>query len=160
MVINALFSWHKDDHPRISVVSWNILAQAYVRNSLFPYAKHSVLSFKSRFAAIIADMLEMNADFFCLQVCMKTDPSIMGCRKSISLRICLDIYAEVVMKVSSKKEQEPNKMAVLSSGGHPSMDFSVAISDKLGFNLLSNVMCHTTSYLKNTIEMNSIAQTT
>ncbi|CAM6049476.1 unnamed protein product [Sphagnum compactum] len=56
-------------HPPslIRIISYNILAQAYVKSSLFPHSPSSCLRWKARSEAILERLLSFDADFLCLQ---------------------------------------------------------------------------------------------
>eukprot|EP00249_Psilotum_nudum_P005767 c19190_g1_i1 orf=281-1489(-) len=51
----------------IRVISYNILAQAYVKSSLFPHSPSPALRWKARSQAILQRLLSFNADFLCIQ---------------------------------------------------------------------------------------------
>lgn len=52
---------------RFRVISYNILAQVYVKSSYFPHSPSSCLRWKARSQAILTDLKNLNADFFCIQ---------------------------------------------------------------------------------------------
>ncbi|XP_077234794.1 DNAse I-like superfamily protein [Tasmannia lanceolata] len=52
---------------RFRVVSYNILAQVYVKSSLFPHSPKPCLKWKARSQAILTVLKSLEADFFCLQ---------------------------------------------------------------------------------------------
>ncbi|XP_072962728.1 carbon catabolite repressor protein 4 homolog 4 isoform X2 [Typha angustifolia] len=52
---------------RFRLVSYNILAQVYVKSSSFPHSPSSCLKWKSRSQAILADLKNIDADFLCIQ---------------------------------------------------------------------------------------------
>ncbi|KAH8966345.1 hypothetical protein BDL97_03G020800 [Sphagnum fallax] len=56
-------------HPPslIRIISYNILAQAYVKSSLFPHSPSLCLRWKARSEAILERLLSFDADFLCLQ---------------------------------------------------------------------------------------------
>lgn len=54
-----------------SICSYNVLAQVYVRQIYFPYAKHINLTQKYRRENLMKEMKNLNADIFCLQVFFK-----------------------------------------------------------------------------------------
>lgn len=51
----------------IRVVSYNILAQAYVKSALFPHSPSACLRWKARSQAVLKRLLSFKADFLCLQ---------------------------------------------------------------------------------------------
>lgn len=51
----------------IKIVSYNILAQAYVKSANFPYAPSKSLRWKTRSVAIAKELVGLDADFLCLQ---------------------------------------------------------------------------------------------
>eukprot|EP00850_Spirogloea_muscicola_P014957 SM000111S18780 [mRNA] locus=s111:82116:84803:+ [translate_table: standard] len=52
---------------RLRVVSWNILAQAYVKKTNFPHSPPPCLKWKHRSGAVTRKLLSLDADFLCLQ---------------------------------------------------------------------------------------------
>ncbi|XP_020247689.1 carbon catabolite repressor protein 4 homolog 4-like isoform X2 [Asparagus officinalis] len=52
---------------RFRVVSYNILAQVYVKSSYFPHSPSSSLKWKARSQAVLTDLKNLNADFLCIQ---------------------------------------------------------------------------------------------
>ncbi|WRX18759.1 Endonuclease/exonuclease/phosphatase - like 9 [Theobroma cacao] len=57
----------QSDGIRFRLVSYNILAQAYVKSSLFPHSPSPSLRWKDRSQAILTLLKNLGADFFCLQ---------------------------------------------------------------------------------------------
>ncbi|XWS49386.1 hypothetical protein CRYUN_Cryun13aG0159400 [Craigia yunnanensis] len=55
------------DGIRFRLVSYNILAQVYVKSSLFPHSPSPCLRWKARSQAILTLLKNLRADFFCLQ---------------------------------------------------------------------------------------------
>lgn len=64
---SGISSISKPDGIRFSLVSYNILAQAYVKSSLFPHSPASSLKWKARSKAILNVLKNLGADFLCLQ---------------------------------------------------------------------------------------------
>ncbi|GAA0187464.1 mRNA polyadenylation factor [Lithospermum erythrorhizon] len=62
---NASIS-HSDGY-KFSLVSYNILAQAYVKSALFPHSPSACLKWKVRSQAILTVLKNLGADFLCLQ---------------------------------------------------------------------------------------------
>ncbi|KAI5438325.1 hypothetical protein KIW84_024168 [Lathyrus oleraceus] len=58
----------RPDGFRFSLVSYNILAQAYVKSIIFPYSPRSSLRWSRRSNSILDVLKNLGADFFCLQV--------------------------------------------------------------------------------------------
>ncbi|KAG0459348.1 hypothetical protein HPP92_022476 [Vanilla planifolia] len=52
---------------KFSLVSYNILAQVYVKSIFFPHSPSSCLKWKARSEAVLTDLKSLNADFFCIQ---------------------------------------------------------------------------------------------
>ncbi|XP_048320533.1 carbon catabolite repressor protein 4 homolog 4 isoform X2 [Ziziphus jujuba] len=52
---------------KFSLVSYNILAQVYVKSSLFPHSPPPCLKWKARSRAVLAILKNLEADFLCLQ---------------------------------------------------------------------------------------------
>ncbi|PON37203.1 Endonuclease/exonuclease/phosphatase [Parasponia andersonii] len=55
------------DRLRFRLVSYNILAQVYVKSSLFPHSPSSCLRWKARSQALLTLLNNLGADFLCLQ---------------------------------------------------------------------------------------------
>ncbi|KAM5573784.1 hypothetical protein ABKV19_013370 [Rosa sericea] len=64
---SGISSLSKPDGTRFSLVSYNILAQAYVKSSLFPHSPSSCLKWKARSQAILSVLKNLGVDFLCLQ---------------------------------------------------------------------------------------------
>ncbi|KAG2304159.1 hypothetical protein Bca52824_032810 [Brassica carinata] len=62
-----LKSISKTDGIRFRLVSYNILAQVYVKSSLLPHSPPACLKWKARSHAILGVLKKLEADFFCLQ---------------------------------------------------------------------------------------------
>jgi mRNA deadenylase 3'-5' endonuclease subunit Ccr4 len=65
-----LVSRSSDDRANVafSVISYNILAQAYTRAESFPYAKKEILKQNHRRASLLNQLTALDADICCLQV--------------------------------------------------------------------------------------------
>ncbi|XP_060207902.1 carbon catabolite repressor protein 4 homolog 4-like isoform X1 [Lycium barbarum] len=57
----------KSDGFKFSFVSYNILAQAYVKSAMFPHSPGPCLKWKARSQAILTVLKSLGADFLCLQ---------------------------------------------------------------------------------------------
>ncbi|CAN4128311.1 unnamed protein product [Withania somnifera] len=57
----------KPDGFKFSLVSYNILAQAYVKSALFPHSPGPCLKWKARSQAILTVLKNLETDFLCLQ---------------------------------------------------------------------------------------------
>ncbi|EPS71783.1 hypothetical protein M569_02976, partial [Genlisea aurea] len=55
------------DDAKFRLISYNILAQAYVQSAYFPHSPSSVLRWKYRSNAILTVLKGLEADFLCLQ---------------------------------------------------------------------------------------------
>ncbi|BBN12907.1 hypothetical protein MPTK1_5g23890 [Marchantia polymorpha subsp. ruderalis] len=57
------------DDPKclLRIVSYNILAQAYVKSANFPHSPRSCLRWKNRSEAVVSRLLALDADLLCLQ---------------------------------------------------------------------------------------------
>ncbi|XP_074582973.1 carbon catabolite repressor protein 4 homolog 4 isoform X1 [Curcuma longa] len=55
------------DGFKFSFISYNILAQVYVKSSYFPHSPSSCLKWKARSESVLTDFKNLNADFFCIQ---------------------------------------------------------------------------------------------
>ncbi|XP_022140802.1 carbon catabolite repressor protein 4 homolog 4 [Momordica charantia] len=62
-----IYSRSKPDGIRFRLVSYNILAQVYVKSSFFPHSPSPCLKWKARSLAILAVLKNLEADFLCLQ---------------------------------------------------------------------------------------------
>ncbi|KAF3449236.1 hypothetical protein FNV43_RR09964 [Rhamnella rubrinervis] len=62
-----IFSRSKSDGTRFCLVSYNILAQVYVKSSMFPHSPPPCLKWKARSQAILTILKNLGADFLCLQ---------------------------------------------------------------------------------------------
>lgn len=62
-----IYSRSKPDGVRFSLVSYNILAQVYVKSSIFPHSPSSCLKWKARSQAILTVLKNLGTDFLCLQ---------------------------------------------------------------------------------------------
>ncbi|KAH9753865.1 Carbon catabolite repressor protein 4 [Citrus sinensis] len=61
-------STSKFEGIRFSLVSYNILAQVYVRSALYPHSPSACLKWKNRSDAVLTVLKSFGADFLCLQV--------------------------------------------------------------------------------------------
>ncbi|XP_054808285.1 carbon catabolite repressor protein 4 homolog 4 isoform X2 [Prosopis cineraria] len=91
-----IHSRSKPDGFRFNLVSYNILAQAYVKSSLFPHSPSSSLKWKARSNAILTILKNLGADFFCLQEVDEYDSFYKGSMLNIG-------YSSVYMKRSGQK---------------------------------------------------------
>ncbi|CAH9095144.1 unnamed protein product [Cuscuta europaea] len=57
----------KPEGFKFSIVSYNILAQAYVKSALFPHSPSPCLKWKARSQAILTVLKGIGSDFLCLQ---------------------------------------------------------------------------------------------
>ncbi|KAL3498108.1 hypothetical protein ACH5RR_040840 [Cinchona calisaya] len=57
----------KPDGFRFSLVSYNILAQVYVKSALFPHSPSPCLKWKARSQAVLTVLKNLGSDFLCLQ---------------------------------------------------------------------------------------------
>lgn len=64
---SGITSVSKSDGFKFSLVSYNILAQAYVKGDLFPHSPVPCLKWKARSQAILTVLKSLGADFLCLQ---------------------------------------------------------------------------------------------
>jgi mRNA deadenylase 3'-5' endonuclease subunit Ccr4 len=64
-MVNTLF--YKTVSTSVTIVSYNILAEAYTKPGYFPYAPQQVLDWSFRCNNLIKEMTELNADVLCLQ---------------------------------------------------------------------------------------------
>ncbi|KAK4748743.1 hypothetical protein SAY87_015329 [Trapa incisa] len=62
-----IFSRSQPDGFRFRLVSYNILAQVYVKSSFFPHSPKPCLRWKARSQAILTVLKNLKADFLCLQ---------------------------------------------------------------------------------------------
>ncbi|CAK9180016.1 unnamed protein product [Ilex paraguariensis] len=64
---SEITSISKPDGFKFRLVSYNILAQAYVKSALFPHSPSPCLRWKPRSQAILTVLKSLGADFLCLQ---------------------------------------------------------------------------------------------
>ncbi|XP_059663062.1 carbon catabolite repressor protein 4 homolog 4-like isoform X2 [Cornus florida] len=64
---NEITSISKPDGFKFRLVSYNILAQVYVKSALFPHSPSSCLKWKARSQEILTLLKSLGADFLCLQ---------------------------------------------------------------------------------------------
>ncbi|XP_019234873.1 PREDICTED: carbon catabolite repressor protein 4 homolog 4 isoform X2 [Nicotiana attenuata] len=64
---SEITSVSKSDGFKFSFVSYNILAQAYVKSALFPHSPAPSLKWKARSQAILTVLKSLGTDFLCLQ---------------------------------------------------------------------------------------------
>ncbi|KAF7828475.1 carbon catabolite repressor protein 4-like protein 4 isoform X1 [Senna tora] len=91
-----IHSRSKPDGFRFSLVSYNILAQVYVKSILFPHSPPPSLKWKARSTAILAVLKNLGADFFCLQEVDEYDSFYRGSMLDLG-------YSSVYMKRSGQK---------------------------------------------------------
>ncbi|XP_061359868.1 carbon catabolite repressor protein 4 homolog 4 isoform X2 [Gastrolobium bilobum] len=87
---------NKPDGFRFSLVSYNILAQTYVKSSLFPHSPSSCLRWKPRSSAILEVLKNLGADFFCLQEVDEFDSYYKGSMLELG-------YSSIYIKRTGKK---------------------------------------------------------
>ncbi|XP_027360452.1 carbon catabolite repressor protein 4 homolog 4 isoform X2 [Abrus precatorius] len=86
----------KPDGFRFRLVSYNILAQAYVKSILFPHSPSPCLKWKLRSNAILTVLKNLRADFFCLQEVDEYDSFYKGRMQELG-------YSSVYMKRNGQK---------------------------------------------------------
>ncbi|KAK7252570.1 hypothetical protein RIF29_36617 [Crotalaria pallida] len=89
----------KPDGFRFTLVSYNILAQAYVKSSFFPHSPSPSLKWKARSNAILAVLKNLGADFFCLQEVDEYDSFYKGNMQELG-------YSSIYMKRSGQKKRD------------------------------------------------------
>ncbi|KAG5249140.1 carbon catabolite repressor protein [Salix suchowensis] len=62
-----IYTRSKPDGVRFSLVSYNILAQVYVKSSVFPHSPSPCRKWKARSEAILTVLKNLGTDFLCLQ---------------------------------------------------------------------------------------------
>lgn len=93
---NEITSVSKSDGFKFRVVSYNILAQVYVKSSVFPHSPSPCLKWKAR-APIILDVLKnLDADILCLQELDEYD-------NFYKEKIEKDYYSSIYIKRSGRK---------------------------------------------------------
>ncbi|XP_030948064.1 carbon catabolite repressor protein 4 homolog 4 [Quercus lobata] len=73
----------RPDGIRFRLVSYNILAQVYVKSSLFPHSPSPCLRWKARSQAILSVLKNFGADFLCLQEVDEYDSFYKGKMESL-----------------------------------------------------------------------------
>ncbi|CAI8588351.1 unnamed protein product [Vicia faba] len=89
----------KPDGFRFSLVSYNILAQAYVKSIIFPYSPRSSLKWNRRSNSILDVLKNLGADFFCLQELDEFDSFYKGKMHELG-------YSSIYMKRSGEKKRD------------------------------------------------------
>ncbi|XP_014519410.1 carbon catabolite repressor protein 4 homolog 4 isoform X3 [Vigna radiata var. radiata] len=91
-----IHSRSKPDGFRFSLVSYNILAQVYVKSSSFPHSPSSSLKWKPRSNTILEVLKDLGADFFCLQEVDEFESFYKGNMQNLG-------YSSIYMKRSGQK---------------------------------------------------------
>ncbi|XP_057448796.1 carbon catabolite repressor protein 4 homolog 4 isoform X2 [Lotus japonicus] len=86
----------KPDGFRFSLVSYNILAQVYVKSAFFPYSPPASLKWKHRSNSILEVLKGLGADFFCLQEVDEFDKFYKGSMQALG-------YSSIYMKRNGQK---------------------------------------------------------
>ncbi|KAL8536623.1 hypothetical protein ACS0TY_011993 [Phlomoides rotata] len=86
----------KHDGFKFRLVSYNILAQAYVKSSYFPHSPSPCLRWKARSQAILTVLKGLEADFLCLQEVDEYDTFYKKNMESLG-------YASIYIQRSGKK---------------------------------------------------------
>ncbi|KAK7309468.1 hypothetical protein RJT34_06221 [Clitoria ternatea] len=81
---------------RFTLISYNILAQAYVKSTLFPHSPSPCLKWKLRSNSILYVLKNLGTDFFCLQEVDEYDSFYKGNMQDLG-------YSSVYMKRSGQK---------------------------------------------------------
>ncbi|KAI5438324.1 hypothetical protein KIW84_024168 [Lathyrus oleraceus] len=89
----------RPDGFRFSLVSYNILAQAYVKSIIFPYSPRSSLRWSRRSNSILDVLKNLGADFFCLQELDEFDSFYKGKMQELG-------YSSIYMKRSGEKKRD------------------------------------------------------
>ncbi|KAM7490800.1 hypothetical protein LguiA_033721 [Lonicera macranthoides] len=93
---SEITSVSKVDGFKFRLVSYNILAQVYVKSALFPHSPSSCLKWKARSQAILTVLKSLHADFFCIQELDEYDDFYKG-------NIENDGYSSIYVKRSGQK---------------------------------------------------------
>ncbi|GFP81561.1 carbon catabolite repressor protein 4 homolog 4 [Phtheirospermum japonicum] len=86
----------KHDAFKFRLVSYNILAQAYVKSSYFPHSPAPCLKWKARSQAVLTVLKNLEADFLCLQEVDEYDSFYKKNMESLG-------YASIYIQRSGKK---------------------------------------------------------
>ncbi|KAI3695975.1 hypothetical protein L1987_78981 [Smallanthus sonchifolius] len=89
-------SVNESDGLKFRLVSYNILAQAYVKSSVFPYSPSPCLKWKARSPVILDILRSLDADIFCLQELDEYD-------KFYKEKIEQNEYSSIYIKRSGRK---------------------------------------------------------
>ncbi|PNX71929.1 carbon catabolite repressor-like protein [Trifolium pratense] len=87
------------DGFRFSLVSYNILAQVYVKSAFFPHSPPLSLKWKHRSNSILEVLKNLGADFFCLQEVDEFDTFYKGRMQELG-------YSSIYMKRSGEKKRD------------------------------------------------------
>ncbi|KAL2544426.1 Carbon catabolite repressor protein 4-like protein 4 [Forsythia ovata] len=94
---SEISSMSKPDGFNFRLVSYNILAQAYVKSAFFPYSPSPCLKWKARSQAILTVLQSFEADFLCLQEVDEYDSFYKNNLESLG-------YASIYIQRSGKKK--------------------------------------------------------
>nr|GEW73277.1 carbon catabolite repressor protein 4 homolog 4 isoform X1 [Tanacetum cinerariifolium] len=86
----------KSDGFKFRVVSYNILAQAYVKSSIFPHSPSACLKWKARSPVILDVLKNLDADILCLQELDEYD-------NFYKEKVAQNDYSSIYIKRSGKK---------------------------------------------------------
>ncbi|KAF1874894.1 hypothetical protein Lal_00007509 [Lupinus albus] len=89
----------KPDGFRFTLVSYNILAQAYVKSCFFPHSPSPSLKWKFRSNAVLQVLSNLAADFFCLQEVDEFDSFYKGKMQELG-------YSSIYMKRSGQRKRD------------------------------------------------------
>lgn len=93
---SGITSVSKSDGFKFSLVSYNILAQAYVKGDLFSHSPRPCLKWKARSQAILTVLKSLGADFLCLQELDEYDSFYKGNIESVG-------YSSIYVKRNGQK---------------------------------------------------------
>ncbi|KAG6687568.1 hypothetical protein I3842_11G078400 [Carya illinoinensis] len=91
-----IYSRSRPDGIRFRLVSYNILAQVYVKSSLFPHSPSPCLRWKARSHSILSVLKNFGADFLCLQEVDEYDSFYKGQMESLG-------YSSIYVQRSGQK---------------------------------------------------------
>ncbi|CAA2982378.1 Hypothetical predicted protein [Olea europaea subsp. europaea] len=94
---SKISSISKPDGFNFRLVSYNILAQSYVKSAFFPYSPSPCLKWKARSQAILTVLKSLEADFYCLQEVDEYDSFYKKNMESLG-------YASIYTQRSGKKK--------------------------------------------------------
>ncbi|KAK8657909.1 hypothetical protein V6N13_036128 [Hibiscus sabdariffa] len=124
------------DAIRFRLVSYNILAQVYVKSSLFPHSPSPCLRWKARSQAILTILKNLGADFFSLQEVDEFDSFYKKNMEDLGVELLLEEtieYNDLVPSVHGEaplsSDKQNSSLTSGNNGDDPKQDLSEKFSE-------------------------------